>query len=149
MKLFEHPDFTQAILQARGFASVRLLAFLRKRQYIVYMSHILGLMDNQLTISTKTSQDVQLELATRFKARRLSLNLTQQGLAVRSGLSWSSLKRFERTGLIALDSLLRLALVLDCLNDFDQICVGTPDLQAKSLDELLIETKTRRKGRMK
>ncbi len=68
---------------------------------------------------------------------------------MRSGLSWSSLKRFERTGLIALDSLLRLALVLDCLNDFDQICVGTPDLQAKSLDELLIETKTRRKGRMK
>lgn len=102
-----------------------------------------------MTISIKTPQEVQQELATRFKARRLVRNLTQQGLAERSGVSWSSLKRFERTGLIALDSLLRLSLVLDCLSDFDQICIGTSGLQAKSLDELLKESKTRRKGRIK
>ncbi len=102
-----------------------------------------------MTISIKTPQEVQLELATRFKARRLGRNLTQQGLADRSGMSWSSLKRFESTGLIALDSLLRLALVLDCLGDFDQICNGTSDQQPKSLDELLKEPKTRRKGRIK
>ncbi len=92
---------------------------------------------------------MQQELATRFKTRRLAQNLTQQGLAERSGVSWSSLKRFERTGLIALDSLLRLSLVLECLNDFDQICIGTSSLQAKSLDELLTEPKARRKGRIK
>ena len=92
---------------------------------------------------------MQQELAARFKKRRLAQNLTQQGLAERSGVSWISLKRFERTGLIALDSLLRLSLVLDCLNDFDQICIGTSSLQAKSLDELLIEPKKRRKGRIK
>ena len=102
-----------------------------------------------MTISIKTPQDVQQELATRFKARRLARDLTQQGLAERSGVSWSSLKRFERTGLIALDSLLWLSLVLDCLDDFDQICIGTSGLQAKSLDELLGEIKTRRKGRIK
>ena len=102
-----------------------------------------------MTISIKTPQEVQQELATRYKARRLAQDLTQQGLAERSGLSWSSLKRFERTGLIALDSLLRLSLVMDCLNDFDQICIGTSSLQAKSLDELLTEPKARRKGRIK
>jgi transcriptional regulator with XRE-family HTH domain len=51
-----------------------------------------------MSIELKTPQDVQRELAGRFKARRLSLNLTQEGLAARSGVSWSSLKRFEHTG---------------------------------------------------
>ena len=102
-----------------------------------------------MTISLKTPRDVQQELATRLKARRLSRNLTQQGLAERSGVSWGSLKRFEKTGLIALDSLLRLALVLDCLDDFDHICIGTLNVTTKSLDELLTEGRTRRKGRIK
>jgi transcriptional regulator with XRE-family HTH domain len=89
-------------------------------------------------------------LAGRFKAHRLALNLTQEGLAARSGVSWSSLKRFEHTGLIALDSLLKLALVLGCLGDFDGLCVdGKDDLASKSLDELLSERKPRQKGRIK
>jgi len=98
----------------------------------------------------KTPQDVLRELATRFRARRLAMNLSQEGLAHRSGVSWSSLKRFERTGLIALDSLLRLALVLDCLPDFDQVCTDEGrELASKSLDEILAVRKTRRKGRLK
>ena len=92
---------------------------------------------------------MQQGLASRFKARRLALNLTQQGLAQRSGVSWGSLKRFERTGLVALDSLLRLALVLDCLADFDLVCAGASGGDVKSLDELLAEVKIRGKGRIK
>jgi hypothetical protein len=57
------------------------------------------------------------------------MNLSQEGLAQRPGVSWSSLKGFERTGLIAFDSQLRLARVLDCPNDFDRIRVDQfPDL---------------------
>ena len=107
-------------------------------------------MDNIMSIELKTPRDVQLELADRFKARRLARNLTQEGLAARSGVSWSSLKRFEHTGLIALDSLLKLALVLDCLGDFDRVCVDEgPNLAARSLDQILSEPKPRRKGRIK
>src|ERR1035438_3979538 len=103
-----------------------------------------------LSIEWKTPKDVQRELAARFKARRLAMNLTQEGLAARSGVSWSSLKRFERTGLIALDSLLKLALVLDCLGDFNRVCVEDGrNPGSKSLDELLSQPKTRRKGRIK
>ena len=102
-----------------------------------------------MSISIETPQEVQHGLASRFKARRLALNLTQQGLAQRSGVSWGSLKRFERTGLIALDSLLRLALVLDCLTDFDLLCVGASVGEVKSLDEMLAESKIRRKGSIK
>jgi transcriptional regulator with XRE-family HTH domain len=98
----------------------------------------------------ETPQDIQRELAGRFKARRLALNLTQEGLAARSGVSWSSLKRFEYTGLIALDALLKLALVLGCLSDFDGVCADDgQNLSSKSLDELLSEPKRRRKGRIK
>ena len=90
------------------------------------------------------------EIAGRFKARRLALNLTQEGVAARSGVSWSSLKRFERTGLIALDSLLRAALVLDCLGDFDKLASdNSPMNSGKSLDDILSESKTRKKGRIK
>ena len=78
------------------------------------------------------------------------MNLTQEGLAARSGVSWGSLKRFEHTGLIALDSLLKLAPVLDCLGDFDRVCADDGrGLTSKSLDELLSEPKSRRKGRLK
>jgi transcriptional regulator with XRE-family HTH domain len=98
----------------------------------------------------KSPQDVQREFAGRFKSRRLAMNLTQEGLAARSGVSWSSLKRFEYTGLIALDALLRIALVLGCLDDFDRVCADDrQDLASKSLDELLAEPKPRRKGRIR
>src|SRR5260370_41382597 len=103
-----------------------------------------------MSMVLKTPSDVQRDLAGRFKARRLALNLTQEGLAARSGVSWSSLKRFEHTGLIAFDALLKLAMVLDCLGDFDRVCVDDGrSLASKSLDEMLRGPKPRRKGRIK
>jgi transcriptional regulator with XRE-family HTH domain len=103
-----------------------------------------------LSIELKAPQDVQRELARRFKARRLSLNLTQEGLAARSGVTWGSLKRFEHTGLISVEALLKLALVLNCLGDFDRVCVDDGwSRGSKSLDEILRETKARTKGRIK
>ena len=105
-----------------------------------------------MSVELRTPQDMLLAIAGRFKARRLGMNLSQEGLAARSGVSWSSLKRFERTGLIALDSLLRIALVLDCLGDFDKLASGsTPVAENKTLDDILSETqpKTRKKGRIK
>ena len=100
-----------------------------------------------LSIELKSPQDIQREIAGRFQARRLAMNLTQEGLAERSGVSWGSLKRFETTGLIALDSLLKLALVLDCLGGFDRLGAGnTQNLGALSLDAILMKTKSRRRA---
>jgi transcriptional regulator with XRE-family HTH domain len=107
-------------------------------------------MDNIMSLELKTPREVQRDLATRFKMRRLALNLTQEGLAARAGVSWSSLKRFERTGLIALEALLQLALVLGCLSDFNRVGADDgPGVGSKSLDEILQEPKPRRKGRIK
>ena len=46
------------------------------------------------------------EIAERAKFRRLEQNLTQEGLALRSGVSLGSIKRFERSGEISLKSLM-------------------------------------------
>ena len=100
-----------------------------------------------MSIVLKTSAEVRREIAERFKARRLAMNLTQRELAARSGVTWSSLKRFEREGLIALDSLLRLALVLECLGDFDKLAEDNPRIQAApSLDAILAAPRPRRKA---
>jgi transcriptional regulator with XRE-family HTH domain len=91
--------------------------------------------------------EVRAGIAERFKARRLSMNLTQRELAERSGVTWASLKRFERQGLIALESLLKLALVLECLEDFDRLAAGIqPIPAAQSLDALLATPASRRRA---
>ena len=99
-----------------------------------------------MAVYLKTAQEVQAGIAGRFKARRLAMNLTQRELAARSGVTFSSLKRFEREGLIALGSLLNLALVLNCLDDFDKLAAESPAISAtQSLDSLLA-TPARRRG---
>ena len=100
-----------------------------------------------MAVYLRTVQEVQTGLAGRFKARRLAMNLTQRELAARSGVTWSSLKRFEREGLIALDSLLNLALVLNCLDDFDKLAGESQAIPAaRSLDALLATTALRRRA---
>jgi transcriptional regulator with XRE-family HTH domain len=106
-----------------------------------------------LTFYLRTVEEIQTGIAGRFRDRRLAMNLTQRELAARSGVTWSSLKRFEREGLIALDSLLNLALVLDCLDDFDKLAAESKTISAaQSLDALLATPTLRhratgRKGR--
>ena len=102
----------------------------------------------QLTI--RTPDDVAHSLRDRLRRRRLALNLSQAGLAERSGVNLHSLRRFEKTGLISFASLLKLALVLGVLDDFDR--VGTIKAQlpeARSLDEILTGSPHRNRGRMK
>ena len=100
-----------------------------------------------MSITLKTVREMQAEIASRFKARRLAMNLTQEELAVRSGVTLGSLKRFERLGLIALDSLLNLALVLDCLDDFDKLAAESqPAPAAQSLDALLAKPTSRKRA---
>ena len=69
----------------------------------------------------KSQQEIIQDIALRAKAKRLEQNLTQQGLSVRSGVSLGTVKRFERFGEISLKSLIDIALVLDCLDDFEEL----------------------------
>ena len=55
-------------------------------------------MNNILAIIPPTPNEVEDEIAAKVKARRLELNLTQEGMAIRSGLKFSTYRRFEQTG---------------------------------------------------
>ena len=76
------------------------------------------------------------ELSIKFKKQRKSLGLTQTELATRSGVSLGSLKRFEGSGQIALESLLKLALVLECLEDFSAVCCEE-DERFESIEDMI------------
>ena len=61
------------------------------------------------------------EIALRHKTIRKQAGFSQSELAKRSGVSLGSLKRFETTGQISLESLLKLVEILNRLEDFDLI----------------------------
>ncbi|MCH3995749.1 MAG: helix-turn-helix transcriptional regulator [Prevotella sp.] len=47
------------------------------------------------------------------------MNLTQEGMSRRAGVNLSSYRRFERMGLISLESLIRIALAIGQDSGFD------------------------------
>ena len=67
-------------------------------------------------------------LAQRHKILRKKLRLSQAEMAERSGVSLGSLKRFENTGRISLEALLKLAHLGGRLKDFDTIFQSDDDL---------------------
>ena len=101
-----------------------------------------------MSIYLQTPQDVLLNLCDRFKSRRLALHFTQEGLAKRAGMSWSSLKRFERTGQISFESLLNVALVLGCLSEFSTIGTTLSHGEGVSLDDILLKKKLVKRGQI-
>ncbi len=89
-----------------------------------------------LSLLPKTPSEVQNGLQIRFKRRRKTLKLTQQELFLRSGVSLGSLKRFENSGQIFLESLLKIALVLECLDDLERVC-EEKEKMPESIEDLL------------
>ena len=101
-----------------------------------------------LTINMNTPSDILSILKTNFKEKRLHLNLTQEGLSNRSGVSLGSIKRFESSGQISLESLLKISLVLDCLNDFKSIATINEE-NPQNIEELLSEKQKNKRGKIK
>ena len=80
---------------------------------------------------------VMKELKERVKSRRKSLKLSQKELSTRADVSLGSLKRFEQSGQISLEALLKLSVVLECLEDFNGVCVER-EVIPSSIEELII-----------
>ena len=83
----------------------------------------------------KTPNDIENEIKTKFKQKRKYLKLSQKELSIKSGISLGSIKRFEQTGKISFSSLLQLAVVLECLDDFSNICNQKEEF--KSIEDIL------------
>jgi len=81
---------------------------------------------------------VLLEVAERHKKIRKSQNLSQAELAKRSGVTLGSLKRFETTGQINFESLLKLAHFFDRLEEFNNLFIVDKDDEiAKLFDKTI------------
>lgn len=82
-------------------------------------------MENRFDISAfvnvLTVQTAMENLAQRFRKRRKEKKLSQKRIARQSGVSYASVRRFEGSGQISLHSLMELARVLGCLEDFNEL----------------------------
>lgn len=88
----------------------------------------------------KLPSDISIEIARNHRIVRKKAKLSQTELSKRAGVSLGSIKRFERTGKISLESLLKLAHILGYLLDFEKLFVS----QFKTQEiEQLFSNKTR------
>lgn len=99
-----------------------------------------------VSVNMMTISETQKVIATRARDLRLELNLSQKTLSEKSGVSYGSLKKFEQTGQISLESLLKLAVILGCMDDFNALFSRKSAEKALSLDELIDDGK-RKRGR--
>jgi len=92
-------------------------------------------------VLNKKPADWMQEMAKRHKMLRKQAGFTQSELARRSGVSLGSLKRFETSGQISIQSLFLLIDVLGRLDDFDTIL--KPIENMKEIERLFSDKKRR------
>ena len=102
-------------------------------------------MNNIIALNISTPNEIAKQIAAKVKARRLELNLTQEGIAARAGIKFATYRRFEQTGEISLKGLLQIGFALNALSDFDALFAQR---QYQSLDDVLKEQNvTRKRGK--
>ncbi len=86
------------------------------------------------------------KIAENLKQSRIKQRFTQEELAERSGVTLSSLKRFEQKAEISLSNLLKLAVALDALEAFESLFV---DNEPNTLDEFLSDKEPKKRKRVR
>ena len=95
------------------------------------MANILSIM---LSFSIeKTPYHIRHELAQKIKVLRKQKKFSQMELAQRSNVSLGSYKRFEKSGQISLEALLRIAFVLERLDEFDKLFIPDNRIEIEKL----------------
>lgn len=80
--------------------------------------------------------ELKLEIAKKAKALRLQKKFKRTTLAEMSGVSASSIKRFETTGQVSLTSLLQIANALGVLDDFNSLFKAENPMTLSELEKL-------------
>ena len=84
----------------------------------------------------KTWMEIDTDIAKRMAQLRKRRKISQKELAVRSGVSLGSLKRFEQSGEILLQSLTKLAIALEVEGELEDLFSEVP---FASIEEVLNE----------
>jgi transcriptional regulator with XRE-family HTH domain len=82
---------------------------------------------------TKLPSDILASTAQKVSVLRKELGWTQQELAHRSGVSYGSIKRFERSGQISFESLLKVVESVGRLSEFEKLLISKNDERLRKL----------------
>ena len=89
-----------------------------------------------ISLYQKTWTEINNDIAQKIVRLRKRKKITQKQLAVRSGVSLGSLKRFEQSGEISLQSLTKIAIALDVENELEGLFDNVP---FASIEEIINE----------
>ena len=79
-----------------------------------------------INLYQKTWEEINTEIANRMVQLRKRKKISQKALAVKSGVSLGSLKRFEQTGEISLQSFTKLAIARDVEGELESLFSEVP-----------------------
>ena len=92
-----------------------------------------------INLYQKTWKEINTEIAERMVQFRKRKKISQKSLALRSGVSLGSLKRFEQTGEISLQSLTKIAIALEVEGELEELFSKVP---FASIEEVIhVQTK--------
>lgn len=89
-----------------------------------------------INLYQKTWNEINNDIAQKIVRLRKRKKITQKQLAARSGVSLGSLKRFEQSGEISLQSLTKIAIALDVENELEDLFDNVP---FASIEEVINE----------
>ena len=89
-----------------------------------------------INLYQKTWTEINNNIAQKIVRLRKRKKITQKQLAARSGVSLGSLKRFEQSGEISLQSLTKIAIALDVENELEDLFNNVP---FTSIEEVINE----------
>lgn len=89
-----------------------------------------------ISLYQKTWTEINNDIAQKIVRLRKRKKITQKQLAVSSGVSLGSLKRFEQSGEISLQSLTKIAIALDVENELEDLFNNVP---FASIEEVINE----------
>lgn len=89
-----------------------------------------------ISLSQKTASELGIQIAQRLARIRKRRKISQKDLSEKAGVSFGSLKRFERTGQVSLESLCKLAIALGTEDELDHLF---EDVLPQSIEEVLSE----------
>ena len=89
-----------------------------------------------INLYQKTWTEINNDIAQKIVRLRKRKKITQKQLAARSGVSLGSLKRFEQSGEISLQSLTKIAIALDVENELEGLFNNVP---FASIEEVINE----------
>lgn len=89
-----------------------------------------------INLYQKTWTEINNEIAKKIIRLRKRKKITQKELAARSGVSLGSLKRFEQSGEISLQSLTKIAIALDVEGELENLFENVP---FASIEEVINE----------